>query len=205
MLSLHDYDLSANCYAVRLFAGLLDVPLDICRMDIYPGAENEAEAFLALNPLGTVPVLRSSDGTLCDWQAILKRLSLESDVGGRWWPEADPRLVEWLAFARLLEHSAGLARLHEGIGRPADIDACRTEAHRLLRILDRHLWFGEKEGRSWLVPGGHPTVADIAVFVHVILCEEGGIERMDYPAVRRWTDRVRHLDGFTVMSGVFPV
>jgi glutathione S-transferase len=38
----------------------------------------------------------------------------------------------------------------------------------------------------------------------VILSEEGGIPRQDYPAIRRWCDRVKRLPGFIVMSGVFP-
>jgi glutathione S-transferase len=37
-----------------------------------------------------------------------------------------------------------------------------------------------------------------------MLSEEGGIPRLDYPAIRRWCDRVKHIEGFTVMSGVFP-
>jgi glutathione S-transferase len=38
----------------------------------------------------------------------------------------------------------------------------------------------------------------------VILSEEGGVSRQDYPAIRRWTDRVKRIPGFTVMPGVFP-
>jgi len=50
----------------------------------------------------------------------------------------------------------------------------------------------------------HPTVADIAIFPDVILSEEGGISRLDYPAIRRWTDRVKRIPRFTVMPGIFP-
>ncbi len=38
---------------------------------------------------------------------------------------------------------------------------------------------------------------------YVMLSEEGGISRQDYPAIRRWCDRVKRIRGFTVMSGVF--
>jgi glutathione S-transferase len=204
VLILHDFDLSAECYAVRLLAGLLDIPLDLRRLDVYPGRETDGEAFRALNPLGTVPVLQANDTALRDWQAILAYLALTHDASGRWWPTRDPALIEWLGFARLLGASAGLARLHDGMGIEAEIDRRRADAHALLRELERHLWFGVRERRVWLLTGDHPTVADVACFVHVILCEEGGIQRMDYPAVRRWTDRVRHLDRFEAMSGVFP-
>ena len=52
--------------------------------------------------------------------------------------------------------------------------------------------------------GDAPTVADVALFPEVALSEEGGVSRADYPAVRRWTDRVKRLDRYVAMSGVFP-
>ena len=79
-----------------------------------------------------------------------------------------------------------------------------AEGHRLLRVLDEHLWFARRAGQDWLCEGGRPSVADIACFCHVVLCEEGGVSRQDYPAVRLWLDQVKRLDGFIVMSGVFP-
>ena len=59
MLILHDFDLSAECYAARLLAALIGVPLELVRVDVYPGRANEDERFLALNPLGTVPLFVS--------------------------------------------------------------------------------------------------------------------------------------------------
>jgi glutathione S-transferase len=58
---------------------------------------------------------------------------------------------------------------------------------------------------DWVCSGSHPTIADIAIFPDVVLSEEGGVSRLDYPALRRWTDRVKALPGFTIMPGVFPV
>ena len=203
MLILHDFALSAECYAVRLLAALIGVPLKLVRVDVYPGRENESDSFLALNPLGTVPVLESKDGLLCDWQAILAYLALRHDASGHWWPAENPALVAWLGLARDLANSAGLARLHDGMGARADISQCCANAHRLLGEIERQLWFAERAGQLWLLPGDHPSAADIAIFVHAVLCEEGGIERLDYPALRRWVDRFRHLPGFTPMSGVF--
>ncbi len=206
---LYDYAPLAEGYAARLLGALLGVPLTIRAIDVYPGREHEEDAFLAVNPLATLPVLDTGDMLLRDWQAILVHLAGAHDPTGRWLPAGDvDRLAavqEWLAIARALGNSAGIARLHDMIGLAADIGRCRAEAHRLLRHVERHLWFGERAGDGWLLPGGDPTIADLALFVHAILCEEGGIERMDYPAVRRWTDRVRRIPGFVAASGVFPL
>ena len=48
--------------------------------------------------------------------------------------------------------------------------------------------------------GSHP----VPVFPDVVLAEEGGVDLLDYPAIRRWLDRVKQIPGFTVMPGVFP-
>lgn len=74
---------------------------------------------------------------------------------------------------------------------------------RLFGILDEHLWFGETAKDDWIVPGAHPTIADIACFPYVALSEEGGISRQDYPAIRRRCDRVKRIPGFVGMSGIF--
>ena len=207
MLTIHEYVLSAECYAVRLLAKTLGVVHESRQVELHPSRQHEQEPFISLNPLGTVPVLETGTETIRDWQAILIYLAATHDRSGHWLPSTDPHrqagVFEFLAMARALGDTAGAARLHDAMGIPADIARCRREAHRLLRVLDRHLWFGEQQERFWLVQGDHPTVADIAVFVHVILSEEGDISREDYPAVRRWLDRCRRLDSFIVMSGVF--
>ncbi len=67
------------------------------------------------------------------------------------------------------------------------------------------MWFREREGLDWVCSGAHPTIADIAIFPDVVLSEEGGVSRLDYPALRRWTDRVKELPGFMIMPGIFPL
>ena len=93
--------------------------------------------------------------------------------------QADGR---WFAFARRLASA------------PADTA--------LFRELDQHLWFGEQDGQPFLC-GDHPTVADIGCFPEVMLSEQAGVSRLPYPALRRWTDRMRRLPGFKVMPGIF--
>ena len=208
MLTLYDFELSAGCYAVRLMLSILRVRYETVAVDIYPGADNQAEWFVKLNPEGTLPVLVDDGLTLTTVSGGLIHLARRYDGTGRWIPSTEPapcrQVLEWLDFARRLTGSSGVARTGVAFGLDADLPALQAEAHRLLRQLDEHLWFGEKQGRDWLVVDDHPTIADVALFPDVALCEEGGVSRQDYPAIRRWLDRVRRIDGFTVMSGVFP-
>lgn len=208
MITLYDYELSADCYQARLALALLGLEYSRVDVEFYPGTEHETEWFTDLSPLQQLPVLCEEETTLYDAPAILVYLAARHDPTASWYPGGDPALVgqvtQWLGFSRALAGSAGAARLHESLGHLTDVDAARSRAHALLRVLDEHLWFGEQEGRDWLCAADRPTIADLAVFPDVALSEEGGVSRIDYPAVRRWTDRVKRIDGFVPMSGIFP-
>jgi glutathione S-transferase len=208
MVTLYDFELSADCYAVRLMMNILGVGYETVSVDIYPGADNRADWFLKLNPEGTLPMLVDDGFVVRDASPCLIHLAGRYDETDRWSPIQDalryPQMLRWFDYARRLTASTGVARTGVAFGWDADLPALQGEAHRLLRQLDEHLWFGEKQGRDWLIVGDHPTIADIAVFPDVVLSEEGGVSRQDYPAIRRWLDRVRRIPGFVVMSGVFP-
>jgi glutathione S-transferase len=208
MITLYDYELSGNCYKLRLLMAILGVKFTARPVDFYPGREHKSEAFLKLNPLGQVPVLDDDGLVLRDAQAILVYLASKYDPSGKWYPRDDAgllgRITMWLAFADQITATASAARLHDGLFYDLDIDKARAGAHALFRILDEHLWFAEQTGDQWICSRDHPTIADIACFPYVMLSEEGGIPRLPYPAIRRWTDRLKRVPGFIVMSGIFP-
>ena len=208
MITLYDYELSGNCYKLRLLMSVLGLEYKTVPVDFYPGCEHKSEWFLRLNPLGQLPVIADDALLLRDAQAILVYLASRYDRSGTWYPRDDPKLLgeisQWLAFADAITATSSAARLHDGLFYDFDIDAARAGAHRLFRILDEQLWFGEQEGREWICSAAHPTIADIACFPYIILSEEGGISRQGYPAIRRWCDRVKRIPRFIVMSGVFP-
>jgi glutathione S-transferase len=208
MIALHDYELSSNCYKVRLLAGFLGLPLRRIAVDVYPGAQHRSPEFLAINPLGEVPVMDDGGLVLREAEAILVYLAGRYDPTRLWYaldnPVALGGVTQWLALAARLAATVGRARLHDAMFLAADIDTCRTEAHALLRIMDEHLWFAEQEGHEWLCSHTHPTIADVACFPDVMLAEEGAISRLAYPSLRRWTDRVKHIPKFQLMPGIFP-
>jgi len=207
MIKLYDYELSGNCYKARLLMGILRVPFERIEIDFYPGNEHKSPWFLGINPLGQLPAIDDEGFILRDAQAILVYLAGRYDPSGLWYPREDAhvlgRISMWLAFADNLTSTVAAARLHDSMFYDVDIDKCRAGAQTLLRTLDEHLWFGEQEAQEWLCSRGHPTIADIACFPYVMLCEEGGISRLPYPAIRRWTDRVKRIARFTLMPGIF--
>jgi len=207
-ITLYDYELSGNCYKIRLLLSILGIDYQKQAVEFYPAAEHKSDSFLAINPLGQLPVLVDGELNVSDSHAILVYLAADYDKTGHWYPVRNAtrlaQVTQWMCFADALTGSASAARLVDGFFYKLDGEACRREAHRLLRILDEHLWFNEQQANQWIVPGEHPTIADIACFAYTILSEEGGISRMDYGAIRRWTDHVKRIPGFIVMPGVFP-
>ena len=206
MITLYDYQPSGNCYKVRLLLHLLDVPYESILIDFHPVRQHKSAAFLKINPLGQIPVLDDAGFVLRDAQAILVYLAAKYDRARTWYPnEADRmgRIHMWLALADEITGTASAARLHDSFFYDFEVEKCRAGAHRLFRILDEHLWFAEQEGQDWIATKAHPTIADIACFPYVMLSDEGGISREDYPAIRRWTDRVRRIPGFVTMPGIF--
>jgi glutathione S-transferase len=207
MIKLYNYELSGDCYKVRLIMDALRIQFERIELDFYPGYEHKSPWFLRLNPLGQLPVIDDDAFILRDAHAILVYLAGKYDPSGLWYPrgeaEALGRISMWLGFAENLGATAAAARLHDAMFYDADIEKCRADAHALFRILDEHLWFAEQEGHEWLCSRAHPTIADIACFPDVMLSEEGGISRLPYPAIRRWTDRVKRIPHFTLMPGIF--
>jgi glutathione S-transferase len=206
MITLFDYALSGNCYKVRLLLRWLKLEYETTPIDFYPGFEHRGNAFLRINPLGQLPALQDGAETIRDAQAILVHLAANYDADGKWYPIKEPhrlgQIQVWLAFADSITSTFSAARLHDAMFFDVDIERARAGATRLIRILDEHLWFGEQEGRDWLCPGSHPTVADIACFPYTALCEEGGIYLDDFPAVQRWIGRFMRLEGFEPMPGM---
>jgi len=209
VIELYDYELSSDAYKARLLLALLGVAWTQRYVEYYPRRQHRAPEFLALSPRGELPVI-VDDGTIVDdAQNVLVHLASRHDPTGRWYPQNDAGLTSqvstWLAFAAALTPTASAARLHDGLlYHHIDVDEARRGAHEQLAVLDEHLWFNEDAGWSWLCTVDQPTIVDIACFPDVILAEEGGIELRTYPAIRRWTDRVKAIPGFIAMPGIFP-
>ena len=208
MIKLYDYELSVNCYKQRLLMSILGVPFESVLIDFFPGWEHKGEAFMEINPLGHIPVIDDDGYILRDAHAILVYVAAKYDPSGQWYPAHDPEVLgevaSWMLFAEGTTNTASAARLHDTLGYPFEIDVVRAGAHRLFRVLDEHLWFQEQQDRAWVARSPHPTIADLAQFPDVMLSEQGGISLIDYPALRRWTDRFKRTPGFTVMPGIYP-
>lgn len=205
MVTLYDFELSAECYQVRLFLALNGIGYETQPVDIFPGREQDEDWFRRMSPEGRLPVLVDGPNTIAGALDVLRYLAA-GEAGGHWLgaPDQADELNRWLQVSEQLSATLGVARLAMNFGVEADVPALQAEGRALLRQIDEHLWFAERETAGWLLAGEAPSLADIACFPDLALCEEGGLSRQEFPAIRRWLDRVKRLDGFVTMSGVFP-
>jgi len=192
---LYDYVLSASCYKVRLMASLIRAELALEAVNFHPAQDHKSPEMLALNPAGTLPVLRDGDLVLSDSADILTHLVADAPE----WLAREGR--KWIDFASDLNASLGMARLHDILNYEADIDQARSIGVKQLRALEAHLTERRFEGKIFLT-ADTPTIEDIACFPNVALAPDGGVSLDMYPSIRLWMRAIRSLSGFVEMPGI---
>lgn len=197
-MKLYDLEPSGNCYKVRLFCALAQIPLELVPVDFMAG-EHKTAPFLALNAFGELPILDDNGLILRDSQAIL--VYLASKYGGEAWLPKDPahtaKIMQWLSTsANNVQHGPGDARLVDKFGYKIDKPTTLTNSIHILQIFEAHL-----ANNQWLEMN-RVTIADIACFPYIALSYEGGVSLDSYPNIRGWCARVKALPNFISMSGI---
>ena len=145
MITLYALKPSGSAHKIRIALALLDIPYHEIML---AGGDHKREPFIALNPLGQVPVFVDDDLILRDSQAILVYLAARYRAGE--WDGRDAaergRIAQWLALAGN-EISNGLAKLRIAalFGATIDRAVAETNAARALDVLEALL-----DQRDWL-------------------------------------------------------
>ena len=186
MIEVHAF---ATPNSVKVLIGLeeMGLPYDLKPINVRMGAQ-KAEAFLALNPNGKVPVLVDGSFVLTESAAILVHLAektgklLPKDGAGR------ARVFEQLFF-----HASGLSPAFGNAGffkrsspEPQPIAEARftNEAERLLGLLDAKL------ASQPFMAGEEFTIADIAHFGWMWRIQFPGLTIDGRPNLSRWYQAV---------------
>jgi glutathione S-transferase len=201
--TLHGIFASGPTYKVGLMLNLTGTPYDYEHVDLRSGA-HKADAFLAKNRYGQVPVLEDheKDMCLCQSSVILDYLADETgQFGGKDRAER-LRAREWQLW--------GAGQLTTGIYRtramklgfftfPEQVaEANLNAANGALKELN-----GLLDGRDWLVGGG-VTIADLDIYGIVAYAQQAQIDLGAYPHVRRWMSRVEALPRFQSVDAALP-
>lgn len=203
-ITLYNYELDESSYRARLLLSMLGLEWTTIAIDMFPGGEQKKPPMLALNPLGTLPVLRDGDLVLHGTAAILLYLAKARDPAKRWLPDdasAFGQVSMWLGFSEVALAPAIEARLQALFDTSGDEGALRANARKAFRTMDDHMTARGFDGKEWFV-GDRATLADVALFPSFALSRDYGVDHDEYPALRRWIRRFRTLKGFHTMPGI---
>jgi glutathione S-transferase len=201
--TLHGIFASGPTYKVGLMLNLTGTPYDYEHVDLRSGA-HKADAFLAKNRYGQVPVLedREKDECLCQSSVILDFLADETGKFGGKDRSTRLRAREWQFW--------GAGALTTGIYRSRAVklgffkfpeqvvEANFQMGLNALKELNALL-----DGRDWLVGAG-PTIADVDIYGIAAYAPQAGMDLSSYPAVRKWMKRIEALPGFKDVDTCLP-
>lgn len=190
MLEVWGRKTSSNVQA--LMWGIGELNLEYRRHDVgHRFGGNDTPAFLAMNPNGTVPVLRDGGGSEPLWEtgAILRYLA-DAYAKPPFWPEKGParaRVDKWAEWAKINVTKAFTQPIFWRVVRtppsrrdPAAIQQGLVELNKLLQIAERQL-----ADHAYLA-GEAFTLADIQ-FGHVLFrYYDIDIARAELPHLRRY-------------------
>jgi glutathione S-transferase len=179
-------------------AAHLKAPVEYVYLDLARG-EQQTPSYLALNPNGTVPTLVDRERIV--WEADAVICYLAERAGSDLWPR-DARqidVIRWLSWnaQHLYRHGGALffehiVKARFGLGDPdrAAVAEALTGFRRFGAVLDRHL-----ASRAWIV-GDALSIVDFSVGVTLPYATQAAIPLDEFPAVRRWHDRLNELEAW---------
>ena len=194
-MKLYYSPLSSNSRKVRIVAALLDIKLELQNVELPKGEQRRPE-YLAVNPMGKVPVLVDGDFVLPESAAIMIYLA-ESKPGNTLYPverHARAEINRWLFWAANHWAPAIGALAFEKVLKPRfynrEPDAAQIQRQEHLiesfaKVLDAHL-----AKRQW-VAGNTLTLADIAIAAGFASPAQLSIQ--SWPHIATWFERIRAL------------
>jgi glutathione S-transferase len=193
-MKLYWHAMSGHAHRAQLFLSLIGAKFDLVEVDLASGA-HKAPEFLKLNSFGQVPVLDDNGIVVNDSNAIL--VYLAKKFGKTDWLPEDARgaaeVQRWLSVAAgQIAFGPAAARLVTVFNAPFNADEVIKRAHAILALIEAEL-----AGKDWIAGGGHPTIADIALYSYIARAPEGNVDLSPYPSVLGWLKRVESLPGFT--------
>jgi glutathione S-transferase len=193
-LVVHGTALSGHTHRVTNLLGLLGLPH---RLVDSPAPARRTPEFLALNPLGQIPVLQDGDVVLADSNAILVYLARRYAPGSPWLPDepvAAARVQRWLSIAAgEMKFGPAAARVIKVWRGPGDLAETHALAARLFRFMEDQL-----ATRAFLADD-HLTLADVSGYPYTVRAPEGEISLDPYPHIRAWLARLEAVPGWTAM------
>jgi glutathione S-transferase len=194
-IKIHSFPLSGHAHRVQLFASVAGIAHRMVHVDL-PAGEHKQAPFLALNPLGVVPVIEDGDIVVHDSISILVYLARRyapSFIPQN--PQQEAEMHRFLSMASgEISYGPGAARLINVFKAKIDPVFAKATAEKVLGKLETHLI------RVDFLVANKITLADFAIYSYVAHAPEGDVSLAPYPNVRRWLKNMESLKGFVPMQ-----
>jgi glutathione S-transferase len=200
MYKLHAFSQSGNAYKVALLLQALRQPWTAVHMpftDFAAGVPRSEEFRRDVNAMGEVPILEVGNRRLTQSGAILTWLAKQHGAYGGQGEDEQYEVLRWILFDnhkftsyfatwRFLKSFASTAP------DPALEKFLRGRIDNAFGIAEKHL-----ANREYFV-GNEPTIADMSLAGYMYFpAEESGYDLpKQYPAIARWTGRLKQLPGW---------
>ena len=194
-MKLYCFGESGNAYKCALALQVTGSDWAPVYVDFFNG-EARSPAFLAINEMGEVPVLRDGDRVLSQSGTILFHLAARTSQLGGATEDERQEVLRWVLWDNhKLSGQAGTCRFLMNFLAPEKrpegvIPFLQGRLKAAYTVLNRHL-----EGRDWIVGAG-PTLADLSCCGYLYYPEPFGFSRADWPHIDRWLDRIAALPGW---------
>lgn len=202
-LDLYCFGESGNAYKVALLLQLAGADWRPRYVDFFNG-EARSPAFLAINPMGEVPVLVDGDRVLTQSGMMLLDLAERLGRFGGQTVADRAEILRWILWDNhKLSGQAGTCRFLMNFlpeaKRPAGVvPFLQGRLRAAYKVLDAHL-----TGRDWIVGDG-PTIADLSCCGYLYYPEPFGFVRGDWPAIDAWLGRLAALPGWAHPYDLMP-
>lgn len=200
MYKLHGFSQSGNTYKVALLLQSLGQPWQAVHLpfaEFAAGLTRSADWRQDVNPMGEVPVLEEGGRKLTQSAAIMLHLADRHGAYGGTTEDESQEVLRWLFFDnhKFTSYFATLRFMKSFAPTtpdPAVVSWLRGRVEGAFGIVERHL-----AECDYLV-GDAPTIADMSLCGYLYFpVEESGIDlQASYPAMARWTERLRMLPGW---------
>ncbi len=199
---LYCFGESGNAYKAALTMALAGYPFEPVFVGFF-GGETRRPEFLALNPMGEVPVFVEGGIKLSQSGVIQMHVAETMEMfQGR--PEHHNAVMRWMFWDNHKGSSQfGALRymrhfVPEASRKPEVIAWMEGRVQSALKVLDTHM-----AGGDW-VAADQPTIADFACCSYLYYPEEFGYSAAKFPHIARWLDRIKALDGWVHPYDLMP-
>lgn len=174
----------AGSFVTHIACREAGIPLTLHRVDRKTKRLDDGRDYLAINPKGTVPALRTPDGAvLTESIAVLLHIT---ELAPALAPRGDRyELVEWLAFVTTEVHMKHLWTIFSHKTTPEMKAFARASLPSVLELVSQRL------GDRAFVVGDTFTVADAYLFWTLFVAPHGGVPIDAWPNLAAYAARIR--------------